>query len=144
MDEKVLLKEITTFDRSYEPSIDIYDHLPYSRDISYCTYTPRVFSTGNIIKFYQYQLGKPQIIQTPDTVFDIPDYRLVKEEPEPSGVTEEDDTNTSESSSVDALFTDVSNTGSEQTPAEETASEQHSENLYVEDKYIVPPLRDLE
>lgn len=137
MDENVLIKELSLFDRSYEPSVTLYDHLPYTRDVSFCTYTPNVYTTGNIIKFYQYRLGKPQIIQVPDEVFEIPEYRLRKNtpetvsEPEPS---EKDD-------AVNALLTDISSTeqpDGEEVLAEESASEEAPE------KYVVPAFDDLD
>lgn len=63
MNENLLAKALTMFDYTYEPAVQLYDKLPYSRDVSICNWEkPRKYS-GNILKTYQYELGKPQIIQ---------------------------------------------------------------------------------
>lgn len=63
MDEKLYAKSLMTFDHTYEPQIEMYDKLPYARDIEVCDWkSPRMIS-GNVVKFFQYELGKEQIIQ---------------------------------------------------------------------------------
>lgn len=63
MDEKLYAKSLMTFDHTYEPQIEMYDKLPYARDIEVCDWkSPRMMS-GNVVKFFQYELGKEQIIQ---------------------------------------------------------------------------------
>jgi hypothetical protein len=78
MNEHLLEKELTTYDRNYEPTIVMYDNQPYTRDISLCNWDPpqQLFS-GNVVKFYQYKMRKPVIIQTPDEDFEIPEYRKI-------------------------------------------------------------------
>lgn len=63
MDEKLYAKSLMTFDHTYEPQIEMYDKFPYARDIEVCDWkSPRMIS-GNVVKFFQYELGKKQIIQ---------------------------------------------------------------------------------
>lgn len=63
MDEKLYAKSLMAFDHTYESQIEMYDKLPYARDIEVCDWkSPRMIS-GNVVKFFQYELGKEQIIQ---------------------------------------------------------------------------------
>ena len=57
-------KMLMTFDHQYDSNSKFYDSLPYVRDYNLCNWTPLRMQSGNIIKFYQYQLGKPVILQT--------------------------------------------------------------------------------
>lgn len=57
-------KMLMTFDHQYDSNSKFYDSLPYVRDYNLCNWTPLRIQSGNIIKFYQYQLGKPVILQT--------------------------------------------------------------------------------
>lgn len=52
--DKTLL--ITRFDRNYEHCADLYDHLPYKRDFDACNGPIASSNSGNIIKYYLYQL----------------------------------------------------------------------------------------
>lgn len=63
-DSELFKKMLTTFDHKYETGSVFYDTLPYVRDYDLCNWTPLRMVSGNVIKFYQYQLGKPVIIQT--------------------------------------------------------------------------------
>ncbi len=61
-------KMLMNFDRKHECSMRFYDNLPYKRDYNLCNWKPLQMFSGNIIKYYQYQLKPPVIIQTdPDT-----------------------------------------------------------------------------
>ncbi len=78
MDDKLVAKALMTFDHTYEPQIQMYDHLPYQRDIDVCNWKkPRIVS-GNIVKYFQYDLGKPQIIQN-DFVVEVEEPELIEE-----------------------------------------------------------------
>lgn len=67
--EELFRKMLMTFDHKYESSTVFYDNLPYIRDYDLCNWTPLRLMSGNIIKFYQYKLDKPVIIQTdPDGI----------------------------------------------------------------------------
>lgn len=62
--EELFKKILMNFDRRYENASVFYDNLPYVRDYDLCNWTPLRVLSGNIIKFYQYKLDKPVIIQT--------------------------------------------------------------------------------
>ncbi len=115
MNEHLMAKEQTTYDRSYEPTFVMYDHQPYTRDVALSNWDPpQQLISGNVVKFYQYQMRKPVIIQTPDEGFDIPEYRkipMVENQPEGEEMVEED-------IPVDA--------------PEDITSEAPMENLYLE------------
>ncbi len=65
MDNQELFRKLLmSFDHKYECPTQFYDHLPYVRDYDLCNWTPLRMLSGNIIKFYQYNLEKPVIIQT--------------------------------------------------------------------------------
>lgn len=65
LDNNELFKKmLTTFDHNCEASSTFYDTLPYVRDYDLCNWTPLRMVSGNIIKFYQYRMDKPVIIQT--------------------------------------------------------------------------------
>jgi hypothetical protein len=61
---ELLKKMLMTFDPSNDSSSTFYDNLPYVRDYDLCNWKPLRMASGNIIKFYQYTLEKPVIIQT--------------------------------------------------------------------------------
>lgn len=68
-DEELFKKMLMTFDHKYEAASVFYDNLPYVRDYDLCNWTPLRMFSGNIIKFYQYKMDKPVIIQTdPDCI----------------------------------------------------------------------------
>lgn len=62
--QELFSKELKTYDRQFGTSAKFYYDLPYERDYDLCNWSPlRIFS-GNIIKFYQYQLDKPVVLFT--------------------------------------------------------------------------------
>ena len=63
-DEELFKKMLMTFDRKYEAASVFYDNLQYVRDYDLCNWTPLRMVSGNIIKYYQYKLDKPVILQT--------------------------------------------------------------------------------
>lgn len=75
MDDKLYAKSLMTFDHTYEPQVEMYDKLPYARDIDVCDWKKPRMSSGNIVKFFQYELGKEQIIQN--------DFEIEPENPSP-------------------------------------------------------------
>lgn len=75
MDENLYVKALTAFDHTYEPQIQMYDKLPYRRDLDVCDWKQPRLVSGNIVKFFQYELGKPQIIQN-DFVVEIDETSL--------------------------------------------------------------------
>lgn len=83
MDEKLIVKHLTSFDRKYEPKFLLYDNLPYVRDLDICNWQKPRVSSGNILKFYQYQMGELQII---DNDFEIPQEEPVVVTPDESEV----------------------------------------------------------
>ena len=64
IDEELFKKMLMTFDHKYEAASVFYDNLPYVRDYDLCNWTPLRMVSGNIIKYYQYKLDKPVILQT--------------------------------------------------------------------------------
>ena len=86
----LMVKELTNFDHSYESDLKMYDNLPYQRDLSVCGWEQPQLQSGNIVKFYQYTMAKPQIIQAPTEEFEIPEYRIL---PVEENITEENDDN---------------------------------------------------
>lgn len=78
MNNNLMVKELLSFDRSFEPTFITYDNQPYSRDVALCGWDPpQQLYSGNVVKVYQYKMGKPVIIQTPDEEFEIPEYRRI-------------------------------------------------------------------
>lgn len=78
MNENLVVKALTNFDRSYEPTFIMYDNQPYTRDVALCSWDPpQQMYSGNVVKVYQYKMGKPVIIQTPEEEFEIPEYRRI-------------------------------------------------------------------
>ena len=66
---ELIEKMLMTFDHQYDSNFKFYDSLPYVRDYDLCNWTKRKMLSGNIIKYYQYTLEKPVILQTdPDNV----------------------------------------------------------------------------
>lgn len=63
-DEELLKKVLKSFDHKYESATTFYDNLPYVRDYDLCNWVPLRMFSGNIIKYYQYTLSKPVILQT--------------------------------------------------------------------------------
>lgn len=57
-------KMLMNFDHKYECSMRFYDNLPYRRDYDLCNWTPLRMFSGNIIKYYQYEMKPPVILQT--------------------------------------------------------------------------------
>lgn len=139
MNEQTLLKEITTFDSSYEQEIAMYDNIYYSRDVDLCNYIPRNFNRGNIVKFFQYQLGKPQILQVSNEEFEIPEYRLLPDTVIDNETENNDDafeplsTNDSQATPLEDSEYDEFETGAELTATEEPEIES----------YIIPPMGEL-
>lgn len=70
MDHNELFKKmLMSFDHKYESATVFYDNLPYVRDYDLCNWTPLRMFSGNIIKFYQYRMDEPVILQTdPDNM----------------------------------------------------------------------------
>ncbi|MBP3702756.1 MAG: hypothetical protein J6I65_03115 [Lachnospiraceae bacterium] len=97
MDDKLYAKSLMTFDHTYEPQMEMYDKLPYARDINVCDWKKPRMASGNIVKFFQYELGKKQIIQN--------DFEI---EPEnlSSGETESADNEASNAEASDAPLSD--------------------------------------
>lgn len=50
---------ITRYDRNYEHCADLYDNLPYARDFDFCNGPLDKSKSGNVIKYYLYQLAEP-------------------------------------------------------------------------------------
>lgn len=66
--EELFKKMLKTFDHKYESATLFYDNLPYVRDYDLCNWTPLRMFSGNVIKYYQYKMDKPIILQTdPDS-----------------------------------------------------------------------------
>lgn len=82
MEDKLYAKSLMTFDHTYEPQVEMYDKLPYTRDIDVCDWKKPRMSSGNIVKFFQYELGKEQIIQND---FEIEPENPSPDEPEAAG-----------------------------------------------------------
>ncbi len=55
-------KSLKTFDEVDEGRNEFYNHLPYKRDSDLCHWEPDGMVSGNLIKYYQYQLDQPVII----------------------------------------------------------------------------------
>ena len=60
--QEIFKKELLTYDKSAQCNVSFYYNLPYIRDYDISNWS-RLYS-GNVIKFYQYQLGKPVVIFT--------------------------------------------------------------------------------
>lgn len=50
---------ITRYDRNYEHCADLYDNLPYARNFDFCNGALDKCKSGNVIKYYLYQLAEP-------------------------------------------------------------------------------------
>ncbi|MCI5936839.1 MAG: hypothetical protein MRZ36_02370 [Eubacterium sp.] len=62
--QELLKKSLMSYDPGKDAHNEFYNHLPYHKDFDLCNWRPlRVFS-GNVIKSYQYHLGKPVILFT--------------------------------------------------------------------------------
>lgn len=144
----MLIKALTSFDRSFEPQFDLYDNMTYTRDVGFCTYTPRVIATGNVIKYYQYQIGKPQIIQLSDEEFEIPAYRLRSEEDRISDAGKEDETalgnESGDASYAEQLITDDSGSGVFDPDALKDELGAAEEPYDDDEIYVIPPLSELD
>lgn len=68
-DQELFKKILKSFDHKYESPTVFYDNLPYVRDYDLCNWTPLRMLSGNIIKYYQYTIGKPVILQTDPDCF---------------------------------------------------------------------------
>ncbi len=62
--QELFTKMLKNFDHEYEIDAKFYDALPYKRDYDLCNWTPLRMLSGNIIKYYQYRLDQPVILQT--------------------------------------------------------------------------------
>ncbi|MDR1700305.1 MAG: hypothetical protein LBR68_03860 [Lachnoclostridium sp.] len=159
MDVNSLLKKsLTSFDHSYEATTSLYDNLSYSRDIGLCEYKPKVLSSGNIIKNYHYKMGKTQVIQMPEEVFEIPAYRLNPElyaDKKPSGSKKASESSadslSDKTANISSVISDVLNGSLEQDPepiekvTEAPSSPQNKQaDNHDEENYVVPPLSELD
>ncbi len=61
--QELFKKMLLTFDNSGKCSTRFYDNLPYRRDYDLCNWNPLRMFSGNVIKYYQYQMDKAVIIQ---------------------------------------------------------------------------------
>lgn len=50
---------ITKYDKNYEHCADLYDNLPYARNFDFCNGPLSNSYSGNIIKYYLYQVQEP-------------------------------------------------------------------------------------
>lgn len=63
---ELMLAKLSYYDHSYNYSCNLYDNLPYRKTYELCNeHTVRMYS-GNIIKFFQYELEKPFLINNHD------------------------------------------------------------------------------
>lgn len=59
------LKDKGPYDMSLEYRIDLYDKLPYVRDINLCNRETICLNSGNIIKYYRYKFIKTkEVLET--------------------------------------------------------------------------------
>lgn len=54
------------YDHNLEYSVNIYDHLPYTRDIVLCGADKVAVCSGNVVKYYSYKENPPCIIDNQD------------------------------------------------------------------------------
>jgi hypothetical protein len=79
---ELFAKELMTYDVGTDSRDKFYNSLPYKKDYDLCNWKPLREFSGNIIKYYQYQMDKPVVLCTDpgdgefsaDTAFDdMPD-----------------------------------------------------------------------
>ncbi|GAA4290825.1 hypothetical protein GCM10023142_24770 [Anaerocolumna aminovalerica] len=57
------LKDKGPYDTSLEDTFNMYDEMPYVKDISICSTDSIVLYSGNIIKSFTYKIGETKKIQ---------------------------------------------------------------------------------
>lgn len=72
---ELFAKELLTYDTHVGENDMFYYNLPYERNYDLTNTIPIANVSGNVIKFYQYQLGKPVVIftDTVDTTYELSD-----------------------------------------------------------------------
>ncbi len=67
--QELFKKSLMTYEPSGSGHDSFYYSLPYVKDYDLCNWRPLRMYSGNVIKFYQYQLDKPVILFTdPDNM----------------------------------------------------------------------------
>lgn len=61
---ELFAKELMTYDVGTDSNNTFYNNLPYKKDYDLCNWRPLRVYSGNVIKFYQYQIGKPVVLCT--------------------------------------------------------------------------------
>ncbi|MCH5264682.1 MAG: hypothetical protein J1F02_02200 [Lachnospiraceae bacterium] len=62
--QELFKKALLTYDKAYSTNDSFYYNLPYVKDFDLCNWKPLRMFSGNVIKFYQYNLAKPVILFT--------------------------------------------------------------------------------
>lgn len=62
--QELFAKELMTYDKGGGDHDMFYYNLPYVKDYDLCNWQPLRLYSGNIIKYYQYQLGKTVYLET--------------------------------------------------------------------------------
>ncbi len=57
-------KSLLAYDKNTGAPDSFYYHLPYEKDYDLCNWQPLRMYSGNVIKFYQYNLDKPVVLFT--------------------------------------------------------------------------------
>lgn len=61
---ELFAKELMTYDVGTDSRDKFYNSLPYKKDYDLCNWKPLREFSGNIIKYYQYQMDKPVVLCT--------------------------------------------------------------------------------
>ncbi len=99
--QELFTKSLMTYDRSDGSHDLFYYNLPYIRNYDLCNWKPHGLYSGNIVKFYQYNLDKPVILFT-DTEEETP----TSEPTEFSGQEELSDTGIESAEDIEGLTPD--------------------------------------
>lgn len=62
--QDLFAKSLMTYDKGHGDHDMFYYNLPYVKDYDLCNWQPMRMYSGNVIKNYQYQLGKPVSVAT--------------------------------------------------------------------------------
>lgn len=58
----LILAPLMMYDKSLEENLTMYDEMPYIRDDSLCNRSTVRLVSGNIIKYYRYNLVDPYLL----------------------------------------------------------------------------------
>ncbi len=71
MHATTLASKLTMYDNSLDYLITFYDNLPYVRNWDYCNEHTLGLISGNVVKFFQYTLDDPIVVENHDDLTSV-------------------------------------------------------------------------